>query len=283
MLKRFENSKVDAGFLLADALDFDRALSLAQNHLKFIWNTGTSPLALEVDDRYILLDPHQILCSTYLQRITLAKTLTSEVTLLTFNRPFYCIHTNDVEVSCNGLLFFGSDYTPEITLDEEEEHRLFTLIAVLKDEFDTIDQNQEEMLRILLKRFIIRCTRLARKQLVTQQIPDVQLDIFRMFPVLVEEHFKTFRRVADYADMMHRSPKTITNIFAMQSGKSPLQIIHDRIILEAKRLLLYTDKSSKEIAMELGFEEPAQFSRFYKKHTGLTMQEFKKSRIHRFG
>lgn len=210
MLKKFENSKVDAGFFLADALDFVKTLTLARNHLKFIWNTGTSPLELAVDDCYILLGQHQILCSTYLQRITIVdQTLPCEVILLTFNRTFYCIHTNDAEVSCNGLLFFGSDYIPVITLDEEEEGRLSTLIGVLKDEFDTIDQNQEEMLRILLKQFIIRCTRLARKQLVKQNVPKIQLDIVRMFTVLVEEHFKTLKQVADYADLMHRSPTMV--------------------------------------------------------------------------
>jgi AraC-like DNA-binding protein len=240
---------------------------------------------LKVDGRSVLLQPGQVLCSTYLQKITFVhNAVPVEVTILTFNRAFYCIHTNDAEVSCNGLLFFGSDYSPILTLDKEEEHTLITLIAVLKDEFDTIDHNQEEMLRILLKRFIIRCTRLARIQLVKQPLPENQLDIIRMYNVLVEEHFKKFKQVADYADMMHRSPKTITNVFALQSNIRPLQIIHDRVVLEAKRLLLYTDKSSKEIAIELGFDDPSQFSRFFKKHVGLTTQGFKeKNQIHRFG
>lgn len=276
MIKKFENQDVDASFFLADSNDVDKVLGLAENHLKFFWNTGKSDLELKIDDRIMILEPQQVLCSTYLHKIQyIDKGPAPEITLLTFNRAFYCIHTNDAEVSCNGLLFFGSNYLPVITLDVEEAGRLGTLIAVLKDEFDTIDRNQEEMLRILLKRYIIRCTRLARKQLVKKDLPDVQLDIIRKFTVLVEEHFKTFRHVADYANMMHRSPKTITNIFSLQSDKSPLQIIHDRLILEAKRLLLYTEKSSKEIAVELGFEEPAQFSRFYKKQVGLTPQEFK--------
>lgn len=282
MIKKFENSEVDAGFFLADANDFDKLLLLAENHLKFIWNTGKTHLELKVDDRIVILKPQHVLCSTYLQKINLVKKISpSDVSLLTFNKAFYCIHTNDAEVSCNGLLFFGSNYTPVIKLDEEEAKRFHTLIEVLKDEFDTIDRNQEEMLRILLKRFIIRSTRLARKQLVKQDVPDIQLDIVRRFTVLVEEHFRTLKHVADYANMMHRSPKTITNVFALQSEKNPLQIIHDRIILEAKRLLLYTQKSSKEIALELGFDEPAQFSRFYKKHVGLTPQDFKEKT--RFG
>jgi AraC-like DNA-binding protein len=92
---------------------------------------------------------------------------------------------------------------------------------------------------------------------------------------LVEEHFKKYRKVADYAGLMHRSPKTIANIFAMQGEKSPLEIIHDRLLLEAKRLLLYTEKSSKEIGWELGFEDPSQFNRFFKKQITLPPREFR--------
>jgi AraC-like DNA-binding protein len=131
------------------------------------------------------------------------------------------------------------------------------------------------MLRLLLKRFIIRITRLARRQLIKTKLPEKELELIRQFNVLVEEHFKKFRQVGDYAEMMHRSPKTITNIFARQGGKRPLEIIHDRLILEAKRLLLYTDRSSKEIGWELGFEDPSQFNRFFKKQTTLPPKEFR--------
>lgn len=68
----------------------------------------------------------------------------------------------------------------------------------------------------------------------------------------------------EYADLLNKSPKTLSNLFSIYNQKSPLQIIHERISLESKRLLVYTDKSTKEIAFELGFEEVAHFSRFFK-------------------
>jgi hypothetical protein len=70
------------------------------------------------------------------------------------------------------------------------------------------------MLRLLLKRFIIRCTRVARKQLIKGSVPEARIDIIRQFNVLVEEHFKSLKQVADYAALMNRSPKTITNVFS---------------------------------------------------------------------
>jgi hypothetical protein len=70
MLKKFEDPKVDAGFFLADAGDFEKALKMTPTHLKFIWNTGAGAIVLKVDGRSVLLQPGQVLCSTYLQKIT---------------------------------------------------------------------------------------------------------------------------------------------------------------------------------------------------------------------
>ncbi len=276
MHKYFEIASVEGSFHLADGIDFENTLKQTENHLKFFWNYGGTPMQLRVDQQLITLESNTLLSCTYLQKIEIFKEqVHPEVLLLAFSRGFYCIHTYDSEVSCNGLLFFGSNYTPIIVLDEAEGGRLRTLASVLMEEFDTRDQNQEEMLRLLLKRFIIRVTRLARKQLVNRKLPEKELELIRQFNVLVEEHFKELKQVVDYADLMHRSPKTIANIFSQQGEKSPLEIIHDRLALEAKRLLLYTDKSSKEIGWELGFEEPSQFNRFFKKQTGLPPKEFR--------
>ena len=282
MIRFFEDRKIGSEFLAADGADAVRHIGRTANHLKFVWNRGPETAAVQVDDMAVTLLPGQMLCSTYVQRLGIGSTgVEAALRLLAFNRAFYCIHTNDEEVSCNGLLFFGSDYTPVIAVDEAEELRLNTLWEVLAEEFGTVDRNQEEMLRILLKRFIIRATRLARRQLVKTELPAAQLDLLRAFNVLVEEHFRSRRQVADYAALLHRSPKTITNLFSLHSGKSPLQIIHDRIALEARRLLLYSGKSSKEIAHDLGFGDPAQFSRFFKKQMGVTAQAFRET--HRAG
>ncbi|WP_163377579.1 helix-turn-helix domain-containing protein [Cyclobacterium sp. SYSU L10401] len=276
MHKYFNLESLEGSFHLADGNEFEKTLKDTENHLKFFWNFGAVSLKLAIDGQQILLQPNQLLSCTYLQKITVLEEHNQpEILFLAFNRGFYCIHTYDSEVSCSGLLFFGSNYNPIIQLDEAEILRLRTLISVLQEEFDTRDQNQEEMLRLLLKRFIIRITRLARKQLFNKKLPEKELELARQFNVMVEENFKTHRQVADYAALMNRSPKTITNIFAQQGDKRPLEIIHDRLILEAKRLLLYTDRSSKEIGWELGFEDPSLFNRFFKTHMKIPPREFR--------
>jgi AraC-like DNA-binding protein len=275
MLKQHFNPAVNSEFLIADESEFDHALKLSNNHLKFIWNRDNTDLSILVDGSRVLLLPNQVLCCTYVQNISYEQQDSMRLLILSFNKAFYCIHTNDAEVSCNGLLFFGTDFTPVIQIEAHERQSMETVVKVLEEEFDTIDGNQEEMLRILLKRFIIKCTRIARKQLIKGDLPEARIDIIRQFNVLVEEHFKSLKQITDYAHLMNRSPKTITNVFSQHSDKSPLQVIHDRLTLEARRMLIFTDKTAKEIAYELGFEDPSQFSRFFKKNTQISIQDFR--------
>lgn len=116
------------------------------------------------------------------------------------------------------------------------------------------------MLRMQLKRFIIICTRIAREHFSVGADREKLFDTVRRYYVLVDEHFRTKKRVQDYAGLLHRSPKTLANLFASCGQPSPLNIIHDRVNAEARRLLLYTPKSAKEIAYLLGYEDTAAFS-----------------------
>jgi len=275
MLREYSNKTVGARFLITS--DVPGELAAEGSFMMFIWNDEPTSLSLIVDDRELVLHPNQITCVTYLQFVSI-KDAGRKVKTLAFNREFYCVHTNDSEVSCNGLLFFGSNYTPILTIDEKETHRLQTLFSVLEEEFQVNDANQEEMLRILLKRFIIRCTRLARKQLLNNPESNSDVDLIRKFNYLVEEHFRHKKTVSEYAEMMYKSPKTLTNVFSKYSEESPLQIIHNRVIMEAKRMLYYTEKSSKEIGYELGYADPAQFSKLFKNNTGMTTSEFRQTK-----
>lgn len=120
------------------------------------------------------------------------------------------------------------------------------------------------------------CTRIARARFGVGQENERTFDVVRRFYVLVDQHFREKKQVQDYADMLCRSPKTLSNLFSACGLPSPLRIIHERIGAEARRLLLYTRKSAKEISAILGFEDLAAFSRFFKKMTGESVSEYRK-------
>ena len=178
--------------------------------------------------------------------------------------------------SLSEILFFGNTNIPVIPLDDNEQQKFKTLHEVFIDELETKDNIQAEMLRMLMARFIIKSTRLLKaKQGVVETPKSNKVDLLRSFNFLVEQHFKTEHSVSFYADKLFKSPKTLSNNFA-KLNRSPLQIIHQRIVLEAKRLLTYTDKTAKEIAYEVGFEDASHLSRLFKKYTSQSPSEFKK-------
>lgn len=242
--------------------------------INILWNRNKEAVTFLKDGVPIKLEPNQITTSTYLQTIRF-EDKTAALTGFTFNREFYCIQDHDHEVSCNGIIFFGTQTPPIISLSEQDTQKFETLLEVFIDEFTTRDNIQGEMLVMLLKRLIIKTTRLAKEQLIPSELKDSQIDIVRKFNVLVDTHYKTKKQVNEYADLLFKSPKTLSNLFAKYNQQSPLHIIHERIVLEAKRLLMYTDKSSKEIAFELGFDEVGTFHKLFKKSTNQTPQNFK--------
>lgn len=279
MFTNYYEPATEASFFFGITKSEDRSVDHAGPYFRFIYNRSPLALRCEVDGLEIELPEKSLLCITNLQRVLfLDEHQNADFICLGFNRAFYCIHTNDEEVSCNGLLFFGNHETPVLKLDSKEQEVVETLLRVLRDEFEQRDRNQEEMLRILLKRLIIRATRLARNQLISRGDDQESIDLIRQYNTLVEEHYKTLKQVSDYASLLNRAPKTIANLFRLHADHSPLQVIHNRIALEAKRLLLYSSKSAKEIGLELGFSDAAQFSRFFKKQVGKSPKQFKTER-----
>ncbi|MBB6462692.1 helix-turn-helix domain-containing protein [Flammeovirga kamogawensis] len=198
--------------------------------------------------------------------------------LLRFNRPFYCISEHDGEVGCKGLLFFGSANLPFIHISAEDKKKLGPLWDVFLNELQSEDEHQLEMLQMLLKRLLILCTRIYKSQTDIINADSDKLDLVRNFNYLVETHFKTKHTVAEYADLLNKSPKTLSNVFKLFGHKKPLQFIQDRIVLEAKRQVIYTDKSISEIGYELGFDDVQTFSRYFKKIEGVSPTDYKQTK-----
>lgn len=204
----------------------------------------------------------------------------NEAILLFYNRDFYCIQIHDKEVACDGLLFHNVFEIPFVELDHSEAALIKDLFQNIKGELEWKDSSAEEMIRTYVKQIIIRATRKWKKQNLdndTFRIPGSELDIFRDFSRLLEIHFREKHNVADYAELLHMAPKTLTHKFKNLNLESPNQFIINRILLEAKRLLFYTDKPVKEIAYDLGYEDPAYFNRLFTNKTGNTPANFKKN------
>lgn len=254
-----------------------RGLLKQKGLYKIIWAMDDIS-GLTVDGSQFTLKRDEVLFCTPLNFVDIPlrhKALVSVV----FNREFYCIRDNDHEVSCNGLLFYGSSSPVTIDLDEREKSTFKDIYDVLEDEFGYCDTVQGEMLRVMLKRVIIKSTRLVRGKLMGAEISQNQVDMIRRFNILVEQQYRNFHQVSDYAPLLHKSPKTLYNTFSKYSDKTPLTLINERLLLEARRLLLFSDKTVEEIAFQLGFNDASHFSKFFSKNKGLSPAKFKKETL----
>jgi AraC-like DNA-binding protein len=194
-----------------------------------------------------------------------------------YNRDFYCIQIHDQEVACDGLLFNNIRNMPKVELSQDEMSFLGCLFKEMIQEFELNDSSLEEMVRTYLKQLLIRATRSWKRQHLDNAVTEQQSDLefFRKFTRLVEEHYKSKHTVADYADFLCMAPKTITHKFNRMRLPQPNEVIKNRIILEAKRLLVHTSLTAKEIAYDLGYHDPAYFSRLFMAKTGVSPSSFR--------
>ncbi|WP_395054015.1 helix-turn-helix domain-containing protein [Flavobacterium sp.] len=240
--------------------------------LSVYWN-AQKETTLIIDNVIYVLKPNQMVFLTEFHKVDISKV--EDINIIRFNRNFYCINNHDSEIGCKGVLFFGASQVPIINLNEENIKKFELLWSVFLAELKNKDEMQIEMLQMLLKRFLIIATRIFKDENKIVYVQETKMDVIRNFSFLVEVHFKTKHTVAEYADLMNKPAKSLTNLFANHIEKSPLQIIQDRIFLEAKRILLNSEKSIKETAFELGFEDIQSFSRFFKNKQGVSPKEFR--------
>ena len=219
---------------------------------------------------------NQIVCLTEFHQLELKQI--GLLKLLRFNRPFYCILDHDSEVGCKGILYYGSSNLPLLKPNVGDIEILETVWKMLLIEMASQDNLQLEMLQMMLKRILILCTRFYKNQMDFEKIEVIQVDLIRDFNFLVEQHFRSKHSVDEYALLLNKSPKTLANLFKKAGNKTPSQFIQGRIMLEARRLLRYTDKTISEVAYEIGYEDIQSFSRFFKKQEGQSPSDFKENK-----
>lgn len=199
-------------------------------------------------------------------------------TMLYYNRDFYCIQIHDKEVACDGILFRNVYEIPVVWLTASQSSILESLITETESEMRTDDSGTEEMLRIILKQIIIKCTRIWKLQhqvKVAGAKPEVEFS--RKFSQLIDAHYTERHTVADYADILNITAKSLNKRIMQYGRETPNDLIKNRIILEAKRLLAHTTLNIKEISYKLGYEDSSYFIRFFTKNTGNSPQKFRLS------
>jgi AraC-like DNA-binding protein len=198
--------------------------------------------------------------------------------LLIFTEDFLISHFNEIEISKSIQLFNNLLSMPKIELNIKEFNDIMLLVERIKTEyFVTYDDFSGGIIRSALHMIITKLFRLKTKnsKLLLQKR---YFNEFIQFQNLIEENFISTKKVVEFASLMHCSTKTLNNICNDIIGKSAKTIIDEVIITQIKRLLISTKLSITEIAYQIGFDEPSNLYKYFKKHSGTTPELFRKSK-----
>ncbi|MHC0443450.1 helix-turn-helix domain-containing protein [Flavobacterium sp. 3-210] len=240
--------------------------------MTLLWNKGEQ-MKIMIDKVEYNLSKDEVIFLTEFHRIDSLNL--DSVRFIRWNQSFFCPINQDNEVGSKGLLFFGATGVPIVKIIDDELKSLENYWENFSTEMNSNDSLQKDMLQSILKQILIFCARSLKKSSNFERLEKSEVDIIREFNFLVEGHFSKHHDVAFYASKLNKSPKTLSNLFALVSNRPPISIIHDRIMLHARRQINYTNLSIKEIAYDLGYEDIQTFSRFFKNREGISPNQYR--------
>jgi AraC-like DNA-binding protein len=197
-----------------------------------------------------------------------------------FHSDFFCIHKHDTEVTCNGVLFNNIYQTPFFAVGEALANRLDAVIGQIRTEIQKPGIAQYELLISFMKIFLISASRAKAQQQMDSIPPKASSKapfILQNLREAIEKDFKSKHAPLDYAVLLNISPNALAKIAKTHFNKTLTDLIAERIIIEAKRELYLTNKSIKEVAYELGYDDEFYFSRFFKKNVSISPQTYRET------
>ena len=142
--------------------------------------------------------------------------------------------------------------------------------------FESLLQEQElDMIRVKLLEFFITVER-AEVRRQAGAAPSQKLALVRAFKKLIDKRFRELKLPKEFADLLHVTPNYLNAVCHELVGRTAGDLIRDRVVLEAKRLLINADLSITEIAYDLNFGDGSYFTKFFRKYAGVTPEEFRR-------
>lgn len=226
-------------------------------------------LSIEVDNKLITLTQNQVLTITSGQYHCFKNTREGKGYSLDFTLDYICKTEKDIELIFQNSLFCHFDYNEIITINNstEIEQQLQKIEQELNQKPFQYLESIHSRIELLL--FEVNRSKIANGGEVWK--PDA---LFLQFLEFVRNNFENNFSLKEIAIRLHTTKLKLNKLAKQHAGKTAQNVIYGLLISEAKRKLYYEEKSIKEIAFELGFNDPYYFSKFFKNHTDLSPTAF---------
>lgn len=178
------------------------------------------------------------------------------------------------------IAFHNLVYLPQVIQCVEEYksiHQFLQYIFLLRDEFNHYQIKRQDSLEGLSTLILLSLMRYLHQVNLVQQVGSGDSQLLGKFWSCLEAHYREHWTLDRYADHLHISISTLNRLCHKHTGENPKTILQERLLLEAKKRLIYTRQSVEEIAYFLGFKDQAYFSRFFKNHLGVTPGTYRKA------
>ena len=177
----------------------------------------------------------------------------------------------------NGIYLFNEfGQSPPLSINEAQMSVYLNIISQIDYFSESLESYTQEAIGALMKLFFIQSNNHCSLQKSNNpQLMETTNQLLLLFKQLLNKHYTSMHMVSDYASKLNVTADYLNKTVKSITGKSAKDHIQSKIIIEAKRSLLFSDISSKELAYELGFEESAHFNNFFKKITAQTPSEFR--------
>lgn len=184
---------------------------------------------------------------------------------------------NEEDTFINFDIFNSFNDKPYCTIEPEIAKELNKYIEEIESEKSHVREfGHSALMRALIKIILIYIHRHGiNKDYESQKKTKASHRLFMKFRGLLEENYTHIHTVKEYADMLNVSSKTLSNSVLECSGQTPLEFINNRIIIESKRLLRFSDLMIKEIGYNMGYDDPSYFVKFFKRATGYLPFDFR--------
>jgi YesN/AraC family two-component response regulator len=178
----------------------------------------------------------------------------------------------------NLKLFQQRDESAALPINVRMRDKLKIFADQMMSAFNSMNELSLDVIGAYLKLFLIECNgHCSLSKNINTQSVEVGKTLVKSFKAIVEKQYTKWHQVKDYADELNVTPNYLNEVIKSAINISAKDFIQNRLVIEAKRLVVFTEKSSKEIGYDLGFDDPSHFSKFFKSQSGQSLQDFKKS------